>query len=482
MRYIDEMLKGIPLEEMTGGTDMDRNESIRAVIPDNPAPEPVKAEESYVKNEHESIAYTPGSDEPEVKPSGKPVRVKRGGLGALAAVLALVITTGGVLTYLGAAKHIGPMAQVFNSSEQQPESLPSNDDEKTVANARAKLVFTTTHGVCADMLTNGKISEVPKGQFTVDLDDIDGTSEGIPEYMVKYLKSLNDAPIFGGAGGEISFFIDAHLKPLCAQWHSKSGGYVGQYPDPADGLTFGEMPEYVTESLTNVTGWCTRHTKLFTGEWYAKKGRGSYDFTEEQFNELKEAIADREHIDVAGSAELFGNINGIEIEMDGETISVEYSDFAGAPLKINDEYCRCDKAERFLESILDDYWAESASKLNIYNFTEYWGTNGLIPEEDLSVLRKWYEGFLAAGYQPVSDVGTEIDQPYMRELYFKFNGTAVNICSTKYSNANIQINGQYYNVTDTSVFDYTDKLELLTESQNKELTEDIEKAQQAEQQ
>ena len=166
MRYIDDMIKGIPLEEMTGGTEMKETE-IKGIIPDVP----VQAGESRIEITKSSEEQKKVSAEEKPAAPSAPARVRSRWLGGIAAVLALAVTAGGVLAYLGGAKNIGPLASVMHGAESLPESSKAVPDSYT-DDMHAKLVFTTFMGYCADMISEGKASNIPAGTYTYDLSDI----------------------------------------------------------------------------------------------------------------------------------------------------------------------------------------------------------------------------------------------------------------------------------------------------------------------
>ncbi len=96
------------------------------------------------------------------------------------------------------------------------------------ANSNAKLVFTTVSGACADLTSDGKMTEISnKLTFT-------GAYSSLGTTTIE--KAVKDALSDNGSGsGAVYWNIDAStLKPTVAQWADTTGGsqLVGQYPNP----------------------------------------------------------------------------------------------------------------------------------------------------------------------------------------------------------------------------------------------------------
>ena len=471
MRYIDDMIKGIPLEEMTGGTTMNDND-IKGLIPDEPYfAEPSREsiiEENTVKNQQPR--ETPAAEK-EITVSSKRKKgnaaVRSRTLSGIAAAIALAVTAGGVLTYLGAAKGIGPLASLSDKSEsRQAEDVSAAENVQKTANYNAKLVFTSLNGLCADLISDGRMTEIPRGTFRLDLTKL-GAADLDQEFVKLFEALQNDGEL---RYGEVAFYISDQYKLTWAQWREAEGSDVGQYPRSGDDAEFGKVESGNKEGFVKVS--LEGRELGFSG----MEGSPHYDeaeFSDERISQLMKAIEAKKVIADVGSSspQLCGEFVGISFTLDdGTFVSVMESDRVGAPLVINGEYCECEYASQLIDELYRDYHKDGkAFATNILccpNFTEeeriafmekysdYQSFSGFpLNEEEEARLIKWYEDFLAAKYEPVSDPGDKVEQDIIRSVKFDYKGSFVQIVNTERANANVQINGQFYNVKDTSVFD-----------------------------
>lgn len=248
MRYIDDMIKGIPLEEMTGGTDImenNENNTIRSIIPDTKREIPLSesSEEGYVQS-----IITEQQNEPEAPAKkakkGRPAKVKSKGLGVLAAALALVVSAGAITAYFGVVKHTGPLSWL---SDQQND-VPADVAE---ANANAKEVFVQINGFIADKVSDGRIREIDclEGTHIVDLTVLDLLDNG--DFKDRITECSTHIP-----KGKIAFNV-TDRKVRWTQWTAGDGSFVGQYPEPAKSTspTLGEFfldPAYTDNYVNEV--------------------------------------------------------------------------------------------------------------------------------------------------------------------------------------------------------------------------------------
>ena len=97
------------------------------------------------------------------------------------------------------------------------------------ANSNAKLVFTTVSGACADLTSDGKMTEITTGvRAAVKIDNLTTTDK--LDNAVKIAMSDN-----GSASGAVAWNVGTDYKPTWAQWAdavSTAGQLVGQYPNP----------------------------------------------------------------------------------------------------------------------------------------------------------------------------------------------------------------------------------------------------------
>ena len=95
------------------------------------------------------------------------------------------------------------------------------------ANSNAKLVFTTVNGACADLVADGRITNIATGTISKDYDDLD--SNVVLEKAVKDALSDN-----GNGSGAVAWNVSDHYKPTWAQWADTDTAteLIGQYPNP----------------------------------------------------------------------------------------------------------------------------------------------------------------------------------------------------------------------------------------------------------
>ena len=98
------------------------------------------------------------------------------------------------------------------------------------ANSNAKLVFTTVSGCCADLVSDGNMTDITTGATGPVLVSALSSSN-------KLQKAVADAMSDNGdSSGAVWWNIGAtDYKPKCAQWADNAGSalqLVGQYPNP----------------------------------------------------------------------------------------------------------------------------------------------------------------------------------------------------------------------------------------------------------
>lgn len=219
MRKIDAVLQDIPLDELLGGTAMnnDNKANITGIIPDTqPEPELVISEE---------LPEAENVPERKNEEASQPAQIKmrsRFRPVVMAAALALVVGAGGV--FLALKSHdfkIGPGAQ---TQEQQ-----ANEDAKTVYIAVANLI--------ADTVADGKpVSDLPKGEITIDLSTYSGGE--------KWIDLVRES---GVKEGKVFIFIDDEYSIRVAQWQSADGSVTEQYPLNGEPVVFGDASSFESD-------------------------------------------------------------------------------------------------------------------------------------------------------------------------------------------------------------------------------------------
>lgn len=93
------------------------------------------------------------------------------------------------------------------------------------ANSNAKLVFTTVSSACADLVADGKMTQITPLSYNAAVPA--ATATGALEKAVGVAMSDN-----GSAVGVCAWLID-NYKPKWAQWADEAGStMIGQYPNP----------------------------------------------------------------------------------------------------------------------------------------------------------------------------------------------------------------------------------------------------------
>ncbi|MBQ7186753.1 MAG: hypothetical protein IJR91_03890 [Ruminococcus sp.] len=447
---------------------------IKGIIPDVP----VQAGESRIEITKSSEEQKKVSAEEKPAAPSAPARVRSRWFGGIAAVLALAVTAGGVLAYLGGAKNIGPLASVMHGAESLPESSDAVPDSYT-DDMHAKLVFTTFSGFCADMISDGKASNIPAGTFTYDLSDISEAEPAVFRGMLEQL--VTDERLTG----QIAFRISSAHKPLWAQWRAGDGTYVAQYPEPGEGLTFGENKNDVPEIEGMISATlihcqaelCTDEKRIVnTGSVAIDEALAAKAV--EEYQQTNMTVTPDE-----SKPKLYGLLYSIMFQYDGKSYEIGRSDRTDAPIIINGEYCSCPAAEELLDKYgnrkAEGYAHSSATWLSADMENGFSINNFPLSTEYEQKVIKWYEDFLAAKYQPVEDVGTEIAAGDTKYIELIFNGRTVIIVNTKYTGTNVQVNGKYYNVPGDSVFDGLEEEYKASRKEFPEIIEELNKDAQA---
>ena len=97
------------------------------------------------------------------------------------------------------------------------------------ANSNAKLVFTTVSGACADLTSDGKMTDISTGTLSPVAVSSLAASDKLQDAVAKAMSDNGDA------SGAVSWNVSSNYKPTWAQWADNSGStaqLVGQYPNP----------------------------------------------------------------------------------------------------------------------------------------------------------------------------------------------------------------------------------------------------------
>ena len=263
--------------------------------------------------------------------------------------------------------------------------------------------------------------------------------------------------------------------PTVAQWRESEGSTVEQYPAQQEGIVFGELDKYIYEPGVdengdiNVVFGCK--FIYFSSEYYDHSTEKTI-ISRDEADKLYNALAEREICKIDENApKVYGPMYYIVFKHPDhpETYRIEISDDPGAPLKINNEYCTCETAERILKEHSITY---SSGTVISDDLTES-EIDGQLRSDLEEKAKKWYEDFLKAEYEPVTDVGESTLETTMRYAELKGGDTTATIVNTHFTKANVQVNGKYYMVEDTSIFDIIDENYADHTAQEKNETEDV---------
>jgi len=119
MRYIDEMLKEIPVEELMGVDNSYTENKILSVIPETSSEYVADTAEEMRKDAGQTDMDNLNEKDMRKKITKSGARVKSKHSVAIAAALAVVLGAGTLTTYLGAVEHVGPLASVFSTDDKQ---------------------------------------------------------------------------------------------------------------------------------------------------------------------------------------------------------------------------------------------------------------------------------------------------------------------------------------------------------------------------
>lgn len=578
MRYIDEMLRGIPVEELLGDSTAENKNETKAVqddlaiIPDEPAINVRKAANGghrISENAEESELTVPDL----VSGTGKPIKsqktsgrkaagVKRSGMGILAAALSLVIGMGGVMTYFGAVRHSGPLASVFTSEAERVD--------RETADRNAKEIYSALTKYFSDTVANGEdIAELNAfaGEITIMNIDDPALSDD-DKQRLELLRKKGAVP----QSGDIFIYVDSEKRaPVKVQWRSGKDGYVGQYPEPADSLVFGDIssvPDSKTDDTagkddankyakllyTTAAAYCADKTSdgldigdlkncvyeiriseneqteiirtgilvqsgapaeqikqmslgklfpegseicMFFGERSIIKAQyrasekgyvGQYpepadgidfglgstvtvderavnvkmkcevsiaDFKSVQRKDSQEgeaSLVEMRELEAAERFEvtdpgpkIYGEAVSISLYYKGDLFRFRSSDRANADVIIDDKYYIAPKLKLFLDR---------RKRVVSSTIVENGLTKVVKTDEDDEAL--WYGRFLKEKPEPVSDPGRQIAVDRMYRAVIYTNDGDIEVVSTNYENANIQVDGKLYMAKDTSIFDMMD--------------------------
>ena len=99
------------------------------------------------------------------------------------------------------------------------------------ANSNAKLVFTTVAGACADLTSEGNMTDITTGGTGPILVSSLSTSDKLQDAVAKAMSDNGDN------SGAVWWNVDStNYKPTHAQWADNAGTagqLVGQYPNPS---------------------------------------------------------------------------------------------------------------------------------------------------------------------------------------------------------------------------------------------------------
>lgn len=446
MRYIDEMIQGIPLEEMTGGKALpDKRIRVKPVIEDKPTELKAPLPEAVLPENKREI-----NTEPENKPSAY-IRSSHFG-GVIAAALALVIGVGGTLAYFGIAKHTGPLAGLGSAA------APALSDSEGFAYAKA--VFMRFNTNISAIIAEGEINKLYYAlgrEIKYDLDNINLEPEQkVFETLTAGLDPSDGFP----TRGKIIFKISKDTWVLeYVQWKAGDDSVIYQYPESMErkpevlgekkkGHTVSELVHYTEDSAQS--GEKLPLAEIGEGLNCAYKGMRYEPQFEEKDVSLPysyEQMLDAEftfasHPDYPLT---YGHYNVIKLnDPDGKrsSIIIRSSDRPDADALINGVYCVCPMANEMLAAVHG-----SKDKAVMSKFTDFGGQSQKTIV-DARRLIEWYSEFLQSRCEPVTELISSGNTQSKRFVCadFIYEGQLISVCTSAYDNANVQINNRFYKV------------------------------------
>lgn len=462
MRYIDDMLKMIPLDEM-GGTDMrDNNEMITSEA---------KAAENRAE-----------------------IKVRRGTAGIVAAALILTLGAGAVMLARAGKDTDKPLKVEPGASQSQPV----DDEALAEADAQAKKAYESIKNYCSCLVAEGYVNEIEWGSWTIE--DLSAPGEQFSKYFTPLKAEWAGEGEFDYSytpdmpeSGQLFFVIDENrLAVSFVQWRADKGGVVGQYVDTEyfenTRTAFGTAPAALeTENrhasektdeayelytvLNGITGAAEDWEYPDKMEWYLLPDQYILlDFDKrEQYADLIYLIEKRAGRSFTGQAYVglhpsMARCTFVEWRAD-ENSELEY----WPPVK--DESVEFGKPIRFVDFYVPSI-DEAISDPDDFQSPVYTiGCDRVLPRAngfstgviayrtEIPEVEEWYEDFLTHNYEPVAFDESKKTAAADMGLLVKFNYIDVNrreyvyIRTSDMEGANIYVNGRYYNVEDNSVLD-----------------------------
>lgn len=467
MRYIDDMLKMIPLDEM-GGTDMTDN----------------------ITENRTNITSTRTNDGAEVK-------VRRGAAAAVAAALVLTVGAGAfALSKAGkASRDITPAAAVSEDENANTRGSTPTDGLNPEADETALKAFNSILDLCTDLIADGKQELIPVGEYDMILSEEPDDYFGMLLFGAMDEGSRYEFP----KQGELIVVIDeGSYMPKFLQWREYRGTPVGQVEDGQyfenTRMPFGLLPKaYETEthesSEKNIHAYelfnaCKLTVDPQADGWeYPDKMEWDLlpaenlllDFDKrEQYADVMALIEKRAGRTFTGQAYVgfypyAGEVGFVEWRENEDSVmerwpaaKTETAPFGKAMTA--DGTVLADIPERLAgqEGLAEDLYNTIGCTLAVPRANGSFDGR-ICYHSDIPEVESWYREFLTKGYEPVAYdpekkiAAVDID----RLVEFDFIDTEalepVFIRTSDMEGANIYVNGRYYNVEDDSVLHLLDE-------------------------
>ena len=415
-------------------------------------------------------------------------------LAPLAASLALILGAGGIMAYLGASRQIGPFASLGTSA--------LSDSDYELANANANMVYRSINDYISFMISDGRVQELRSGT-EIRAGKVVSFSLDLGKMTDEELKLMHDLKVLDRempSNGEIAFFVDNRCKIEWAQWRAGEGSAVGQYPQPASAaapVEFGEfggtrsdsdtdssfdpdlyVPAPEENSLPDIRNKSAEDDKIDASNFDMSVGiafNGLYRDESSYIDEIEEPSFSKE--EAVKWYEDFLRSDPLEVQPDNirkvspyltlrltvrdtlEQVTIQPSDSSNANVIVNGHYYRY-SVPLFKESAMKAYFGKNNAC--VYILAPSWESGEdiawriYLSDDALEKLTEWYRGFKER-QKRIMYTSTNTYDAVNIEDYFCIqlivDDEAVEIASTKFVSANLQVNGMLYREEDTEIFD-----------------------------
>lgn len=445
MRYIDDMLKMIPLDEM-GGTDMRDN---------------------IIETTTEKKAETNGE-----------IKLRRGTAGIVAAALAVTVGAGAIA--LGRASKTDGVAP--------GASVSAEESTLSEADAVAKRAFESAAAYCSCLIKDGREPQII-GPMRYDISNLRGYNDQ-DQALFRPLYDEDGNKIYTPdmpQDGELFVIIDpTRFMPTLVQWRHDKDSEVGQWVDGTvykDTRTpFATEPETLATDTACASADQPEAYALYTVLSDICWGIDNWEYPEnmewdllpdanilldfdkrEQWADLIYLIEKKAGRSFSGQAYVSiqpgaAKCHFVEWRQDAQSLLQYWP----APKGTDVEFGKAPEGSEGDHLDVDTLLQSKQAAETIGCFKAAPRANGFVKgvialRSDIPQVEQWYKDFVSKNYEPVAFdpekkiAAVDIDQLVEYDYIDVDRGEFVYIRTSDMEGANIYVNGRYYNVDDASV-------------------------------